>query len=435
MKQLLTYLDAGRLSGRGRRKPVFSLLLLVLLSGTIHVHAQDSVDYITVRGTVKDLYSKQKIEHVSVTARGTHIGTVTNEDGEFTLKWPAGLKVNEIELSCLGYYNTRMRVSREQNQQTCFIKPQSIRLSEIEVFSWQDPRNLIKAALGKVEQNYSMNPNLLTGFYRETIQKRHKYIHISEAVVQIYKNPYRVADVENDRIQVLKGRKLVSPKPGDTLNVKFLGGPNMAVYIDVIKNPDLLLSEEALSYYSYRMGETTSLNDRLQYVVHFQPQVALPVPLYSGTFYIDRETLAFTRAEFSMDMKDKLKVTGIILKDKPSGLRFSPEEVSYAVTYRQHKGKTYLSYIRNEIRFKCDWRRRLFVTNYTIIDETVITDNQEENVRKIPAGEAFSIRQSLSREVPAYFDSDFWGAYNIIEPTESLENAVNKLKKQQRPSQ
>jgi hypothetical protein len=410
---------------------VFSLFLPFLLSGTMLVNAQESTDYITVSGTVKDSYSRKSIEHVSVTAVGTHLGTITNEDGEFTLKLPAGLKADEIELSCLGYYNARIRIPRGEHQQTCFLKPQSFPLSEVEVFSWQNPRDLIKAALSKVEQNYGMSPNLLTGFYRETIQKRSKYIHISEAVVHIYKNSYRVADVENDRVQVLKGRKLAGPKQSDTLSVKFLGGPNMAVYMDVIKNPDLLLSDEVLPCYSYRMGEATSLNDRLQYVVHFRPQVALPAPLYSGTFYIDRETLAVTRAEFSMDMKDKPKVINTILKEKPSGLRFSPEEVSYVVTYRQHNDRTYLSYIRNEIRFKCDWRRRLFATNYTIVDETVVTDSREENIRKIPARDAFSIRQSLSQEVAAYFDSDFWGAYNIIEPAESLENAVNKLKKQQ----
>ncbi|MDR2042608.1 MAG: carboxypeptidase-like regulatory domain-containing protein [Tannerella sp.] len=407
------------------------MLLLFLLNGTMLVNAQEPAGYITVSGRVKDFYSKKDVEHVSVTAVGAHVGTITNEDGEFTLKLPAGLKASEIELSCLGYYNARIRISREQHPQTYFLKPQSFPLTEIEVFSWQHPRDLIKAALSKVEQNYCMNPNLLTGFYRETIQKRNKYIHISEAVVQIYKNSYGEADIESDRVQVLKGRKLISPNPRDTLSVKLLGGPNMAVYMDVIKNPGLLLSDGVLPFYSYKMGETTLLNDRLQYVVHFQPQVVLLEPLYCGTLYIDRETLAFTRAEFSMDMKDRLKVIHIILKEKPSGLRFSPEEVSYVVTYKQHNGKTYLNYVRNEIRFKCDWRRRLFATNYTIIDETVVTDNQEENIRKIPAREAFSIRQSLSREVSAYFDPDFWGAYNIIEPTESLENAVNKLKKQQ----
>jgi hypothetical protein len=180
------------------------------------------------------------------------------------------------------------------------------------------------------------------------------------------------------------------------------------------------------------MGEATSIDDRLQFVVHFQPQVSLEYPLYQGTLYIDRETFAFTRAEFHMDMNDRQKVTNVILKSRPAGLRFTPEEVTYVVSYKFANNKTNLSYIRNEVRFKCDWRRRLFATNYTIINESVITDYDENNISRIAARDAFSMRKSLSHEVSAYYDDDFWGAYNIIEPTESLENAVGRLKKQLR---
>ena len=45
---------------------------------------------------------------------------------------------------------------------------------------------------------------------------------------------------------------------------------------------------------------------------------------------------------------------------------------------------------------------------------------------------SFKADQSLSDKVLDFADESFWGAYNIIEPTESLENAVNKLKKQQK---
>jgi hypothetical protein len=307
-------------------------------------------------------------------------------------------------------------------------------LSEIQVFSWRNPRDLIKAALEKVENNYVLSPNSLTGFYRETIQKRRRYINISEAVIEIYKGPYnQPADL--DRVKILKGRKLISPKASDTLSVKLQGGPNMTVYMDIVKNPYFLLDLEILPYYTYKMGETTTINDRAQYTVHFEPQMILPYPLYIGTFYIDRETLSFTRAEFKIDMRDKQKVTNTILIEKPRGLRFTPEEVAYIVTYKQQGDKTYLNYIRNDIRFKCDWKRKLFATNYTVCGETVITDRADQNVARIPAREAFSIHRSLSREVALYQDENFWGMYNIIEPTESLENAVNKLKKQHRKSQ
>jgi hypothetical protein len=410
---------------------VLVVFMLVIFNSVITKAQDESEAYYTISGIVKDARSRKAVEQVNVSAIGTNVGTITNADGEFTLKLFESLPVKEIGFSSIGYVNSKISISKDMAQnQTFYITPQAFLLSEVEVFSWKNPRDLVELAMEKVNKNYSMKPNMMTGFYRETVQKRRTYIHISEAVIQIYKTSYGIG-TDADRSQVLKGRKLVSPKKSDTLDVKFLGGPNMPIFLDIVKNPDVILSKEFLQCYSYRMGEVTSINDRLQYVVHFQPQVILDYPLYQGTLYIDRETFAFTRAEFSMDMNDKLKVTDAILRAKPLGLRFTPEEVLYVVTYKQLNDKTYLNYIRNEIRFKCDWRRRLFATNYTIVNETVITDNEENNITRIPARDAFSMRHSLSQEVAAYYDEDFWGAYNIIEPTESLESAVNRLKRQQ----
>ena len=174
------------------------------------------------------------------------------------------------------------------------------------------------------------------------------------------------------------------------------------------------------------------IDDRLQFAVNFEPQSVLPYPLFYGTAYIDQKTLTFTRVEFSLDMSDKSKATAIILKRKPVGLRFKPEELTFIVTYKQRDDKTYLNYMRNDIKFKCDWKRRLFATNYTVTSELVATEIKEHGSNGIPRKEAFKPNESLSDKVMNFYDSDFWGAYNIIEPSDSLELAVNKLKKQYR---
>ena len=54
----------------------------------------------------------------------------------------------------------------------------------------------------------------------------------------------------------------------------------------------------------------------------------------------------------------------------------------------------------------------------------------KEQNNSIPYRMSFKADQSLSDKVSDFADENFWGAYNIIEPTESLENAVYKLKKQ-----
>ncbi|MDR1527169.1 MAG: carboxypeptidase-like regulatory domain-containing protein [Dysgonamonadaceae bacterium] len=411
------------------KKVQTGLLLLGLLFFIPVLHAQDVGDFFTIGGVVKNSKNKKHIGYVNVSAAGTNVGTVTNENGEFILKISNELDVHEIELSCLGYYNAKYSINRSNRlEQTFFMEPRAIELQEVEVLSWKNPADLIEEATRKISTNYSLSPNLLTCFYRETIQKRKKYITISEAVTEVYKSSYQ-KDALGDRTQILKGRKLLSPEKKDTLGVKLLGGPNLAIYVDVVKNPDILLDTEVLRCYAFKMGEITSINNRLQYVVHFRPQIIMSYPLYEGTYYIDRETLAFTRIVFGMEMRDKEKVTRIILKDKPAGLRFTPEEVSYVVTYQYQNGKSYLNYIRDEIRFRCDWKRRLFSTPYTVISEMVVTDRRAENIEKIAGKKAFSERKSLSDEAMTYYDSNFWGAYNIIEPTESLESAVGKLKK------
>ncbi len=409
----------------------FLILGLLFLSHPLQAQDSDDENYFTVSGVVKDSRTKKKLDYVNVSVPGTNIGTVTNAEGEFSIKIKESLDASRIEVSFIGYRSSFFPVNGEDiSNVEVLITPSMTMLEEVVVRA-QDPRYLVLQAMDKIADNYSPTSILQTGFYRETIQKGRRYINVSEAIVDIYKTPY-TQTVECDRVQIYKGRSLLSIKASDTLAVKILGGPNLSVYVDMVKNPDLLLDPEVLPYYAFRMEETVMIDDRPQYVISFQPQAILPYPLYYGKLYIDKETLAFSRAEFSLSMDDTNKATQAILMKKPFTLRFKPEEVSFVVTYTQRDNLSYLTYIKNQVRFKCDWKRKLFSTNYTILAEMVITDSKTSEVEAIPLRASFRSNHSLSDKVGDFSDPDFWGAYNIIEPTESLESAVNKLKKQQR---
>ncbi|KAA6331807.1 hypothetical protein EZS27_019629, partial [termite gut metagenome] len=190
-----------------------------------------------------------------------------------------------------------------------------------------------------------------------------------------------------------------------------------------------MLDPESLSDYRFRIEKSAMIDERPHYVISFEPQVILPYPLMYGRLYIDEENLAFSRAEFSLSMDDRNKATQAILRKKPFNLRFKPEEINYLVTYKQQNGYSYLNYIRSEINFKCDWRRKFFSTNYSVVSEMVVTERKERDITNIPSKFVFSDRHSLSDKVNNFYDEDFWEDYNIIAPTESLEAAVNKLKK------
>ena len=410
-----------------------TVLCFLLFLGLTNVFAEDNESFFTISGVVRDKTSKKKLEYVNISVPGSNISSITNEDGVFVLKIKNSIPAKEVEFSRLGYFSARIPINgNDLLDQTFDLAPNEKQLKEIIVESWQDPSDLVREAMGRVAYNYSNRPNLFIGFYRETVQKGKRFINISEAVINIYKTSYAENTTVADRVQIFKGRSLLTTKVSDTLAVKLLGGPNLSIYADIVKNPDMLLDEESLSYFSFKMKGSEFLDNRQQYVVAFTPVAILPYPLYYGTLFIDKETLAFTRAEFFLDMRDRSKVTAAILRKKPAGLQFKPDEVSFVVSYKQRDGKSYLNYIRNEVQFKCDWKRKLFATNYTVLSEMVVTESKEELVSNIPRKESFNKNESLSDKVMSFYDDNFWGAYNIIEPTESLESAITKLKKEYR---
>lgn len=406
------------------------LLILFLALGITPVSAQNESHYISVSGVIKDKKSKKKLEYVNVSVPGTGIGTVTNEDGEFLIKINDSIDAKSIEISHMGYSNYRLPIDKRTTTGVEILLNANVNLLNEVVVESMEPLDLVRKAIQRIGNNYCPEANLMTGFYRETIKKGRNYINISEAVIDIYKTPYTEEGVKQDRVQIEKGRKLLSQKSGDTLAVKLIGGPNLSVYLDIAKNPELLLDKETLSCYKFKMEESVMIDERPHFVVSFAPQVNLPYALYYGRLYIDKQSIAFTRAEFSLSMDDKNKATQAILKKKPYNLRFKPEEVSFLVNYKLRDGISYLNYIRSEFKFKCDWKRRLFSTNYTIISEMVVTGGKVGNVDNIPAKLSFKQSQSLSDNVSSFRDANFWEDYNIIEPSESLESAVNKLKKQ-----
>ncbi|MCL2727217.1 MAG: carboxypeptidase-like regulatory domain-containing protein [Bacteroidales bacterium] len=398
------------------------------------VFAQDppAEEFYTVSGVVRDQASRRVIPFVDISVPGTNIGTVTNQDGYFLLKVGKNVNFSEVLLSCMGYTNIRIPVNKSDILNGQYFLSLGPNILEAAVAEGWDATRLVEEAVRRIKANYTTSPTLLTGFYRETAQKRSRFINVSEAVMSIYKSSYDDVDVNRDRVQILKGRQLVSTKPSDTLGVRILGGPNISIYLDVVKNTDLLFDDEARSMVQFRMEQPTVIDERSQYVVSFIPIVEMPYALHYGKLYIDRQTMAFTRAEFYMDMSSTEKATQAILRKKPAGMRFKPEVLSVLVNYKQQDGKTYLSYIRNEIKFSCDWRRRLFSTNYSAVSEMVVTERKESGVMPISRSSAFGASESLSNRVMYFYDENFWGAYNIIEPTESLESAVSRLIRQQR---
>jgi hypothetical protein len=361
---------------------------------------------------------------------------VTNTDGFFLLK-SVEHELTAITVSHVGYRSQRISVDgiatatpsqAGEPLMRIRLQPATIQLNEVLVVA-SDPRSLVTSAIRKIPDNYSRQPELFSCFYRETAMKRQRYIMVAEGVVDMYKTSYN-SDTRRDRVAIRKGRRLLSPRSADTLSVKVTGGPIVPVQLDIVKNVDFLLNEEELECYELKMETPTYIADRRQYVVSIEPRRIMPYALYHGRLYIDQETLAFTRAELSLDMSDRTKATEMMLVRKPAGVRFRPRELSLLIDYRLEDGVTRISYVRSLFRFNCDWRRRLFATSFTACCEMAVTSRHAAgDVQPIRGRESFDQRDVFFDQVEYFRDPDFWQDYNIIEPTESLDRAIDRLLK------
>ena len=418
---LLTFVSSKqRKTMTKRRLFIAALLLMMVLTG----YAQS-----VVSGVVVDRQTGRALSHVSVTAAGGEEHTVTNDEGYFMLKTKQLPKY--LQLSHIGYKTRRQQLQVGQTENLRILMTSNIVGLQEVVVTRMDPLELVKAAMQRIEMNYPNRPELVRCFYRETVRRGSRFIAVAEAVTDMYKSAYDRGP-EMDAVAILKGRRLMSMKARDTLGVKIQGGPVLPLMVDVAKNREYILNAEEFGKYNFRMEMPVLIDDRLQYVVYMEPQMLFLYPLMYGKLYIDQETLAFTRAELQLDMRDWRIASNYMLVRKPFGLHFRPKELAVTVVYETNtQGVTRMSYVRNEMRFNCDWKRRLFASPFTTVSEMVVTDRQPEGVEvKRPKGRnSFGLRDRFYDKVEYFEDPDFWADYNIIAPTESLENAIDKLKK------
>lgn len=410
------------------RKYTIIILSAVLALLPVKLSAQAVADSVmTISGMVRD--ENRRLAFVNVSIRESTLGTVTNEDGYFSLKIPKTDGDITLFISHIGYstYEKTMKAS-DAHELRIILQPYSNLLDAALVVE-HDPEHLVYEALQRVRYNYSAKPISQRAFYRETARKGNRYISVSEAVMDLYKTGYH-RSIEADRVGVLKGRRLMSQRSADTLAVKMQGGPNTSLSLDVVKNRSDLFYEEDLPNYEYKMEPSSVIEGRPVYVVSMKPYIRNDrYPLYNALVYIDKESLAIMRAEYSVDMSQPELVSGAILRKKPNGVKFDAIGVSFVSSYRLVGGMAVLQYVRGTIEFKCDWKKRLFSSPYTIVTEMVATDIKTHDVEQIGFKDSFRSFEIFYDKVDAFADPLFWENYNVLEPSESLEHAVDRLRR------
>ena len=416
---------------------LFVFLLIVVCTTSINAatvlqvqEQQETTEYLQYSGMVVNSRSGEPLVFATLSVNGTNISTITNSDGEFTLKIPKELTEVKITVSYIGYFKKILTISDFKSEDTRIeLDASTIELSEINVVLPKDARSLVLTTLKKKGENNLNEPALMTAFYRETIKKRKKNVSLAEAIVNVYKQPY--TSLRKDYIKLLKARKSTDYSKLDTLALKLQGGPFNALYIDLMKYPEFMFTDDVIDLYSFSYGTSTTINEKRVYVVNFKQRADVKRPLYYGKLFISAETFALTSAIYNLNVENKLLSSRLFVKKKPSDVFVYPTQAAYRVDYRVKNGKWYYGYSNVQLTFKVNRKRKLFNTIYSLTSEMAITDwKLNTDNESIKPRERMRPSIIISDEASGFSDPEFWGAYNVIEPEKSIEAAINKIQRQ-----
>lgn len=416
------------------KKSLMTSLLLVLFIGvsvTKQAFSQDeSQEYNLYKGEVLDGDTKKPLIFASLAIESSNISTITNTEGEFSLKVPKDISDAKVMISFLGYSNKTVSLSQfRDGNNRIFMDISVVELSEVNLSIPKDAAELVKQTLKKKGDNYFDDPTLMTAFYRETIKKRKKNVSLSEAVVNIYKTPY--TSLRKDAVELFKARKSTDYSRLDTVALKLQGGPFNALFVDIMKYPEYIFDEESMEDYVFTYNRSTRVDNKLIYVIDFKQHQSVTMPLYEGKLYIDAENKILTSAIYSLNITNKEEASRMFVRKKPRNANVWPTEVAYRVDYREKNGRWYYSYSNVLLEFKVDWDKKFFNTVYSMTCEMAVTDWEKNLAKNQPkARERMKTSIILSDEAIGFADPDFWGEYNIIEPEKSIESAIKKIQRQ-----
>lgn len=319
---------------------IFLFCCLVLVGVGSDVEAQTEF---TVTGLVTDAQTGEPIPFASVALSGRRTGTITDEQGRYTLKLKA--LSDSIMASSMGYKTLRMAINPERASQAIDFKlvATGTALQEVVVKAGENPawrilRQLRKnrdqndrrrlsayeydsyvkteVALSHVSERMRRNPlirRINESMSREDSvvdEQGHKILPLlaSESVSRYY---FR-ASPERKREDIRKTRIKGVAVDDAGLSSQLLGGTNLVSqnfydnYIPILgKDFASPIGDNWRNWYEFFLADTIQVGDRICYEIHFDPKRPEDL-VFTGKVWIDTTSFALCQIETKIGDKANL---------------------------------------------------------------------------------------------------------------------------------
>ena len=379
--------------------------------------------HITFGGRLFDRETSDAVAFASIGVLNTSIGTITNLDGGFQLVVPDTMQNLKVRLSHIGYKSREIDISILED---VFVDiemiPQVVSLSEV-VVKAVNPVSAINEMLKNRESNYDADPAQLTTFYREGIDHNNMNTDLTESILQVYKTGYD-KKVTNDRVKLIKKRRIVNRAETDTIFPKMRSGINSCLILDIIKELPEFINPNQTSQYKYSYKGKSVIDNRMVNIISFMQKDEISEPLYMGELFIEEGNKALVEVRFEMNPKYANQATNMYIDKKAAGLRINLRQAQYILSYKlSDNGKYYINHVRGDIQFRIRQKKSLSFSSLNFWFEMVTCEIQKNDIKAFPRNERLSPNHIFS-ETKHEYDKDFWENFNVILPEEKLKDDI-----------
>ncbi|MDR1717357.1 MAG: carboxypeptidase-like regulatory domain-containing protein [Prevotella sp.] len=351
----------------------------------------------TIRGNIIDESNNRSIPNISVFLKKIHIGTISDQNGNFILNIP-GKYINEyLYFTGISYNGDSLLIRDIKSPVTIKLSPETYLLSEVYIIPDSTLLTLLQKAYNRIPNNYPNMPTLYEGFYRESVQnEKEQQADFIEAVLSIYKDSYQSPSDSPGQVQLLKSRKR---KIRDT-GILYYGGAYLPIKNDFVLSRAEFIQPQKFKNYRYKFNGIKSLNGKEFYDINFHKLSKDSLAL-SGNMLIDKESLAYV----SFDISRNMKSVHLQIKQRINTVN---------VTYEKSAGKWHLKYYisKNE-----DIKRFGDNAIYGSV-EYITTNIRNDSIHPIPYEKQLQFFDPLIVKADEY-DKKGWTDYTILDKTDA----------------
>lgn len=363
---------------------------------------------------VCDSISKIPIENVNIVSNNS-IGTITNEQGNFTLEYFDDFKF--LNFSHLIYYSKKIEKSKIKELDTIFLNPSIVNLDEV-VLKFFNAKDTLVKAIKNIPINYSFKQFNLYGVYRESIIEDTTGIAMTEVTFGTYNE-----EVDSNA-EILRGRRTENYS---TSGFDLLGGVyNMILKGDIVRQKTAMLDLNNISKYNFIYTGSIDNLEGTAYIINYEPADDDIYNNKKGQIFIDSETLAITEIISKRD-NEKMKK---ILKNIDPKIYESKKilvltDVDATVKYRKNiDNKYYLSFIDGSNNLKGLYKN--IIHNYELYNKLIITQINTTNPKKVSTN--YNIKKSFNEQVKKIPKIEYWNENNTLLFSAKEKKILNDIK-------